>query len=213
LSVSTSNFSGWSLLVGTDPMNTGQYNVTDLALVPTDTTSRAFNDQATALALERMRAHPAIVAELAVRKIMPMWASEDYAAVWTLDLGDPNQDGERATIALTSQLIYTGVLILAAMALWQERRRRSEVLTLIILIIGATALAHTFLEVQPRYHFFIEPMMCILAGVLLAARYSVRKKSVRVVNPVQAARGIAMAGDLDARSRFEPMPVGGHDTF
>jgi hypothetical protein len=36
-SVATSNYGGWSLLVGTDPQNNGQYNVADLALLPADT--------------------------------------------------------------------------------------------------------------------------------------------------------------------------------
>jgi 4-amino-4-deoxy-L-arabinose transferase-like glycosyltransferase len=170
-SVATSNYGGWSLLVGTDPQNTGQYNVADIALVPADTTSRAFNDEATALALQRLEAHPGRMLELAVRKIVPMWGNEDYAAMWTLDQTSPDLDGVRSAIALTSQIMYAGVLVMAAMALWLERRRRPIVLTLVILVVAATAIAHTFIEVQPRYHFFIEPMFCILAGGWLAARF------------------------------------------
>ena len=169
-SVSTSNFGGWSLLVGTDPQSNGQWNEADLALLPADTTSRAFNDEAMSLALDRLREHPSRLPELAIRKIIPMWGIEDYAAVWTLDSNDPSLADERLAISLTSQVMYTGIALLAALCLWRERRTRPELLTLIILVVGATAVAHTFVEVQPRYHFYVEPLLCVLAGGWLATR-------------------------------------------
>jgi 4-amino-4-deoxy-L-arabinose transferase-like glycosyltransferase len=171
VSVSTSNFAGWSLLVGTDLQSNGQWNLADVALRPANTNTREFNDKLMSLAIQRLRAHPGRIATLAVRKIIPMWGNENYAAAWTLDATNPDLWQERGEIALTSQVTYVAILAFAAAGIWQERRRRPELLTLIILIVGATAIAHVFLEVQPRYHFFVEPMLCILAGGWLAARF------------------------------------------
>jgi hypothetical protein len=36
-------------------------------------------------------------------------------------------------------------------------------------MVAALALAHTFVEIQPRYHAYVEPLFCVLAGPGVAA--------------------------------------------
>ena len=163
-SISTSNFAGWSLLVGTDTATSGQYGVSSTSSLPSDMSTRESNDQAMAAALKRLEAKPSLVAQLAVVKVVPMWGNEDYAAVWVFDQFDAMQDGARSGIALASQILYVGMLVVAAIGLGLVRGRRPDAITLVLLILGATALAHIFVEVQPRYHFFAEPLLCVLAG-------------------------------------------------
>lgn len=170
-SFSTSNYGGWSLLVGTDPGNTGQWNAADQALVTAGPTTRAFNDQLFSLAIDRLRARPDVIPGLVAGKLIPMWGNENYAAVWTLDQADPGVAGARSAIAISSQIMYVVILAAAAAAIWSQRKRRPEFATAFILVVGATALAHAFLEVQPRYHFYVEPMLCILAAGWLATRF------------------------------------------
>jgi hypothetical protein len=163
-SVSTSNFAGWSLLVGTDTATSGQYGASSTSSLPSDTSTREFNDQAMAAALRRLESNPGIIGQLAVAKVVPMWGNENYAAVWVFDQSDATQDGARSGVALASQILYVGMLVAAVFGLGLVRGRRPDAITLVLLILGATALAHTFVEVQPRYHFFAEPLLCVLAG-------------------------------------------------
>jgi hypothetical protein len=171
-SISTSNFGGWSLLIGTNPTSVGQWNRADQALVPTDSSSREFSDRAMGVAIDRIRAQPLSVVWLSVRKIVPQWAEEDYAASWTLaPAGNRQLDAGPRQVALVSQFVYVGSIAAALAALWMERRRRPLAGLLILLVTGCFALVHTILEAQARYHFFVEPLFLVLAGGWLATRF------------------------------------------
>jgi hypothetical protein len=59
---------------------------------------------------------------------------------------------------------YAVVLGLALVGLLSERRRRHPVVLSLLLIVGGVAALHTFAEIQPRYHSYLVPLFCILAG-------------------------------------------------
>ncbi len=173
VSISTSHFQGWSLLVGTSPGADGGYDPKMRKLVAGEWGSVEFDRRAMTLAIEHIREDPMGTAILAIRKVRRMWATENYGAYW------PFYPGASAAavvptsvppvLRVASQAAYVMVLLMAAIGLLRRRTVGSTVL-LILLIILASAAAHTLLEVTPRYHAYLVPLMCVLAGGCLPIR-------------------------------------------
>jgi len=66
--------------------------------------------------------------------------------------------------------IWAAILVLATATAWRVRRHPVVVLTLAVVTI--LVLVHTFVEVSPRYHASIVPLLCVLAGVTAARWWS-----------------------------------------
>lgn len=170
-SVSTSRRGAWSLLVGTNQKYSGAFNAADVP--PTQTWTAEAAAIAQAEAIRRITSDPAGFGGLAVRKVFSFTASGDYA-VW-IALPGASQT-VRSSVALISQAIYAAILALAAMAAWRVRRQPVAVFALGILAI--LTIVHAFLEVSPRYHASLVPLLCVLAGVQ-AAHWWTRRVSER----------------------------------
>ena len=182
LSLSTSNFDGWNLLVGLNVKSGGQYSRDDLALVNAAPETVEFRDRSYRLAIERLTQHPSAVVVLAVPKFETMWGDSTYGATWTLGINRPGHPRAAATLALLSQVGYAAIAVLAAAWLWIRRHQRDSLGLLAVLCLEAVALSATVLEVQPRYHAFFEPILCLLAGAAVAWL------AERVVEPGDGAR-------------------------
>ena len=169
LSIAPSYYGGWSLLVGTDPAKGGQYNASLYSLVTGTPGTPEFDASAQQLALKRIESKPIQFAELALRKFPRMWAPEDYGVSWTVGVTHPSNKDESVALLVVSQAAYVAILGLAVLGLWRSRRAIPGTVVIIVAIIGSLAVAHTFVEIQPRYHSFVEPLLCILAGPGVAA--------------------------------------------
>ena len=95
VSLSTSNFDGWNLLVGLNVKSGGQYSRDDLALVNAAPDTVEFRDRSYRLAIERLTQHPGAVLTLAVPKFETMWGDSTYGATWTLGGNRPGHPRER----------------------------------------------------------------------------------------------------------------------
>ena len=168
-SVSTSLYGGWSLFVGTSAANTGQYDPSLISVPGGQIATPEFDRRALELGLERIRQDPTGVARLALEKLPIMWGSEAYATIWTFNASVTGVAAAvREVLKVSGQVVYALTLVLAAIGVWRWRRRRSAAVVLILLIMLSVAAMHSVLEVQPRYHVYLEPLLCVLAGSALA---------------------------------------------
>lgn len=169
LSLSTSSYGGWSLLVGTNPRSNGAWNAADAASVAHQPSLAARDRLALALAIERLKADPAAFAALAVRKQPLMWANEDYGAFWLFGAAGPRLPlPALGALYALCQAFGAFVAVLAACALWRRDYRPSPFALGAFGGLGVMAIAHTFLEVQSRYHAYWVPFFCCLAAQALA---------------------------------------------
>ena len=148
LALSTSNFDGWSLLVGLTS-HQGQFNREDLALVGAESNTVDFRNRTYRLAFDRLRANPGAVLELAAPKFGIMWGDNTYGVGWTMAPDVRRHPRVVAAVTLISQVGYAIILVMAVGCLWLRRRERDPVILLICLCLGAVALSEMFLEVQP----------------------------------------------------------------
>jgi hypothetical protein len=165
--LSTSNYEGWNLLEGLNLASKGRWTRTDAQLVGANPETVEFRDRSYQLAIERLRDHPEAVFVLAVPKFQTMWGTSTYGATWTVAAIQPARRLWTTITTLASQLGYTIIIGLAAGFLWFRRRLRDPAMLVVILCLAAVAAAELFLEVQPRYHAFFEPLFCLPAGAAL----------------------------------------------
>ena len=164
LSIAPSYYGGWSLFVGTDPARSGEFNSNLFAEVPGTPGTPEFDSNAQALAIKRLESKPIQFVELAIRKFRLMWGPDNYGVSWSVGTSQPSNKDESVTFLLFSQAAYVGILGLAVLGLWQIRRAPPTTVVVVIVMIAALAVAHSFVEIQPRYHAFVVPMLCIIAG-------------------------------------------------
>jgi 4-amino-4-deoxy-L-arabinose transferase-like glycosyltransferase len=165
LSISTSAYAGWTLYVGTNQKFDGQWNPEDAARMqafPGDTIWEK-SEVAGREGMARIASDPAGFAALVVRKFAVQWANEDYGANYAIGPGFAGN--VRPSLHLLSLLVYIGLLLLALLGLWLERQRRPPALVLALLILLAVVVIHVFAEVTGRYHAYVIPLLCIIAGV------------------------------------------------
>lgn len=167
LSLSTSSYAGWSLLVGANQRSVGQWNIEDARLVEKEPSIRARDALAAREARRRIAADPVAYARLIVRKLPVMWASEGYAPYWVMGTADDPPRHATALWTLVSQIVYAATLMVAAWAL-VRLAPFDPAAVVIVLTLLAFAAIHSLLEVQGRYHFSVVPLFIVLAGVGLA---------------------------------------------
>ena len=167
LSVATSSYGGWSLFVGANQDHAGMFNRDDQAILRgmegsvwerSETLGRA--------GMDRIARDPRGFAELAVRKFRVMWGNDTYAVDAALS-GSGAPGPIRGALALASQALYAMLAVAATIGLWRVRRRPPPEAVLVAGVILTLALAHTFVEVQPRYHGYVLPLLCAVAGLAL----------------------------------------------
>lgn len=161
-SPSTSNWGGWSLLVGANQQHGGTWNEDDVALMAGRSSLREMNADAATAAQARIAADPVGYVKLMLRKLDTMWDSEAYAAYWALGPQTP------AVPVLLSQAAYV-LIVGLAIAGWFRLAPGPEA-TLLAGIFGLIAALHMVVEVQSRYHFYVVPLFIALAGLGAAGR-------------------------------------------
>jgi hypothetical protein len=187
--VSTSTWGGWSLMIGANQEHDGTWNTDDARIYG------QWGDERERLAqqegIRRIVSDPAGFASLAVRKLHVMWASERYGVYFAFGSTSLAQN-VREAISVISMAFYVAVFLAAATALWRMRRAPPEMALVILGIIGVVAVMHTFVEVQPRYHAYIVPLLALLAASLVGqAPWAIwrRDRPARTDRPVDAAAG------------------------
>lgn len=169
LSLATSSYGGWSVFVGANQEHAGQFNRDDQAILR-ETPGRSVWERSERLGRagwQRITSDPVGFAELAVRKFRIQWADDTYAVVNAFPAWSSTSvrfDAAR----LLSQALYALVAILAAVPLVRFRRKPSPAMLLIAGIIVIVSAAHVVVEVQPRYHAYVVPLLCALAGGAVA---------------------------------------------
>ena len=178
LSISPSNYGGWSLLVGTDSAHTGQFDPDLASQVEGVLGTPEFDRRAGQLAIDRLRKNPAKFVPLAIEKFPIMWAADTYGVLYTLGIGqDSDHPSESKGLLVVSGAGYLAIVAFAAYGLWAMRSAVPPTATLILLLMLALAVVHTFLEIEPRYHSFMVPLFCILGGYGVSAFGSVAPAS------------------------------------
>ncbi len=177
LSISPSDYGGWSLLVGTDPAHTGQYNAALVNVVGGTPGTPEFDRRAGQIAIDRLRAKPLQFLELAAKKFPLMWAIDNYGVFYTM--GTASNSDASASLVLLSQAAYLAIVGLALAGLWRVRTSLPPAVMTMILILAALVVVHSFLEVEPRYHAYLVPIFCILAGPAGAALHLPRLRGAR----------------------------------
>lgn len=161
LSVATSDYAGWSLYVGTNQQSDGRWNPEDAARLtafPGDTWWER-SEVAGGEGIRRIAEDPGGFASLAVRKFRVLWEEEDYAASHVVG----NAEVAPVVQALTSTF-YVGLLAAALSGVWRERRAPTRTTLLVLGITATVAAIHIFVEVAGRYHAYLIPLWCVLAG-------------------------------------------------
>ncbi|MGH2381044.1 MAG: hypothetical protein ACRDG7_07470 [Candidatus Limnocylindria bacterium] len=169
LSLATSSYGGWSVFVGANQEHGGMFNRDDQAILRA--TPGSVWEQSEILGragIERITADPRGFAELATRKFRIMWGDDTYAVGAALS-GSTVSDPIREGLELASQATYAVVAGAAAVGLWRTRRRPSPEALLLAGVLVTVAVAHIFVEVQPRYHAYTLPLLCALAAIFLGA--------------------------------------------
>jgi hypothetical protein len=164
LSLSTSAYAGWSLYVGTNQKFDGQWNREDaarLARFPGNSTWDK-SEVAGREGIKRIIDDPAGFAALVVRKFNVLWGNEDYGADYAI--GSTFNGRVKPSLRLLSHVLYVGVLLLTLLALWTDRKRRPTAAAVIGVMVVTVAAVHVFVEVTGRYHAYLIPLLCVLAG-------------------------------------------------
>jgi 4-amino-4-deoxy-L-arabinose transferase-like glycosyltransferase len=171
VSLSTSSYGGWSVFVGANQEHDGRFNRDDQAVLRAMEQGSVWerSEILGRAGLERIASDPVGYLHLWVRKFSVMWADDAYGVAAAF-VEEPIPPPIRATLGLLSQGTYAFVTVLAALGLWRARRDPPVAALLVGALIVIVALAHLVVEVQPRYHAYVVPLLCALAAPVLAAR-------------------------------------------
>ena len=175
-SISTSSFSAWQLLIGSNQEHDGRFNADDVALVGGEAAAGTVEAERIAMrvALERIGEDPIGTLGLVARKFPVVWGDAHYGARWALH-EDPAQDPRvTQTFVLLSQLAWVLVAALAAVGAWRKRAGSGRTVALLGMVLVVFVLIHALGEANPRYHAPLVPIFSVLAGIgaagLLAKR-------------------------------------------
>jgi 4-amino-4-deoxy-L-arabinose transferase-like glycosyltransferase len=188
LSVSPSLYDGWTMLAGLNVGTSGQYNQADIeralerAGLPRDLEGvtdreqrfsatylgerRLFNEAAGDLAFERLVANGIRGnARLQLAKFTVMWERGDYPVTFVFgsQATVPSPDAT-AILGLVSQLAWILLAAGGLAYLWRGRRDRPIAAATILCFVLVTVATHSLAEVQPRYHEYLVPLLCVLVG-------------------------------------------------
>lgn len=169
ISLSTSSYGGWSVFVGANQEHDGRFNRDDQAILRAmdEDTVWAQSEALGRAGLDRIADDPVGYLYLWVRKFSVMWSDDGYGVPTAL--AEQSTPGPlRPMLAILSQSVYVAVAVLAALGLWRARRDPSVPTLLIASVILIVSVSHLVVEVQPRYHAYVVPLLCALAAPVLA---------------------------------------------
>lgn len=178
-SVSTSTYGGWSILVGMNQETTGRYNIADQELVGLTPGTSEFDARAAALGLERLGLDPLGSAGLAVRKVSLLWGPDDGGVYWAVDRARTWPVEVSSGLRMASQLWWAAIAVGACAWFWRVRSRPSGLVLLIGGIVAAFVAIHLVVEIQPRYHMYVAPLLTILAAGTFGRRLPARSQRRR----------------------------------
>lgn len=171
----TNNQPMWKFVLGFNQESGGAWNQADYEtylMLPTEQADAAMRQAAA----ERLKAGPAALAKLAVRKSAVMWGDHEYM-YWGfghLDgqakLGPLTIDQYTQILARGDKGVYLTAFALALAGVLRLLRRGSgggSALLLSFLLCGYYAV-HLIVEVQARYRYFLLPTVFLLAGYAMA---------------------------------------------
>ena len=214
LSVSPSLFDKWTIYIGLNVASHGHYSTAErikvaaAAGVPTIpgeagvagavfssgalAKARAFNDAAGVLLEQRIRTNGIRSVTMQPTKFAVMWNRADYPVGLVFGPLTPQPDARAAaTAALLAQAAWVALLGAVLFALWRTRRTRPVEGSIILLIVLGAVAVHTLAEVQPRYHEYFVPLLCVLAGAAAAPRPTAPGRDADQANA--EAQGVATA--------------------
>ena len=179
-SISTSDFGGQTLYIGTDVRSGGQFSeaavneLTELAGPDPLARSRL----GTELAIQRILDDPIGIAALAVRKQDTLWGTEHYGVQYAIkqSLKDRPQNPKVTAPLLLSQGFYAFVLVAAFLGAWSRRRERDALIALATLVIWGATATHALLEVRDRHHAFAVVLLLPLAAYAVGRLFDVAER-------------------------------------
>jgi hypothetical protein len=121
--------------------------------------------------MRRIADDPVAFARLAVRKFPIMWGNDEAGVRYAFSRAELRQP-LGASLLLMSQIAYLAVVVGAIAGLWLARRRLSPTVVAIALLVVATIGLHLFVEVKPRYHAWLIPLLLVLAAPAVSAALS-----------------------------------------
>jgi len=170
-SISTSDYGGHTLFIGTYEPSGGQFSQeADAALTELagpDLLARSA--KGAEIALQRIRDDPLGIAALAVRKQDTLWGTEHFGVQYGIKQGlaDRPQHPAASTPLLLSQGFYALVLMAATAGVWLRRRDPDALIALAIALIWTVSAMHALLEVRDRHHAYVVPVLLPLAALAL----------------------------------------------
>lgn len=176
LSISTSEYGGHSLYMGTYEPSGGTFSeVADAELIALagseDVATRSAKGME--IALQRIREDPVAIAALGIRKQDTLWGTEHYGVQY--GIGHRFRDRPDLPVAtapmLLSQGFYILVLLSATAGLWLVRRRPDALVPLAVTLIWTVALVHALVEVRDRHHSYVIPLLLPISALAFATLY------------------------------------------
>ncbi len=190
ISINSSPFSSLNLLMGTNRVTKGTFNVADRRLVTRKfkfrgETYKSASRYARRMAFERIAEDPRGFVRFALTgKFREMWGRDWYGAMFPSSIKTRivqtqlTKSGRRvrrnyAVLPGKQELIETAnryyffviALTMCAMALGlREKRIDRAVFVMVAGVVLLAALLHIFVEVQARYHFYVLFLFAVLAG-------------------------------------------------
>lgn len=163
-----------SLMVGTNYESTGKWNLADSQIWSDwwNTSNSSFNlkdakSTALHLAYGRIVDNPMKFVVLVFKKYDIMWAREGYGVDWsTMKLNSPNFfiDQNKNVLYGISQFYYFLILILTLLGCFKLWKTQNDNANIFLIAFILFVFAHSFLEVQPRYHYLFTFVFLILAS-------------------------------------------------
>jgi hypothetical protein len=198
-SISTSDYGGHVLYIGTDVSSGGQFdeeaNEALIGLAGEDLLARS--EEGTRIALQRIREDPLGIAALAVRKQGTLWGTEHYGVQYGIrqSLRDRPEHPDATTPMLLSQGFYVLALATATAGLFLLRRRPDALMPLAITLTWTVAAMHGLLEVRDRHHSYVIPLLLPWSALAMATLWAALERRLHPgeehpERPPEAAAGL-----------------------
>ncbi len=183
---STTMFGAWQLYLGLNVDQGGRFNQADVkrldTIVPRPSTVHSQyaqgvfdpallrlaaqrDDAAFQLAIDRLRANALRLPFVLPLKVVYAWGPADSASTWVVPTDGPGDVRLGRTLQTVSQVWW--VAVLAGAVLWFVRSWRDAPTVGVVFgaIVVPIALSLLVLEVQPRYHEYVVPLIAGLAAM------------------------------------------------
>jgi 4-amino-4-deoxy-L-arabinose transferase-like glycosyltransferase len=175
LSISTSEFGGQVLYIGTYEPSGGHYDkqAHDALVAVAGREPRDWSRIGGEIAMRRIREDPIGIAALGIRKQDTLWGTEHYGVQYGIGqhLRDRPQARKATVPMLLSQGFYVLVLLSATAGLWLVRRRPDALVPVAITMIWAVSAMHALLEVRDRHHSYVIPLLLPFSALALGTLY------------------------------------------